>query len=116
MEFIEPELILNVHTHDTEFMKEEDKFDVILYNPEKNSYTLKELEKSLKDQRFKVSVREKIKFNEKDSCSPMLFENMIYFYEGKSLDGCYISVDQNQYIFEKEWRKLLTSTLTKTLK
>ena len=34
MEFLEPEFILNIHTHDPDTMKESNPSDVILYNPE----------------------------------------------------------------------------------
>lgn len=46
MEFLEPEYILNVHTHDPEYVTSTDK-DIILYNSDPHSIMLRTLERKL---------------------------------------------------------------------
>ena len=42
MEFLEPEYVLNIHTHDPDYVNLEN--DIVLYNPDKNSIMMKSIE------------------------------------------------------------------------
>lgn len=54
MDYLEPGIILNIHTHDPSLLVQNDQSDVILFNPEKDSTVLRELEKNLREKGIKV--------------------------------------------------------------
>eukprot|EP00347_Sterkiella_histriomuscorum_P020473 403337669 len=115
MEYLEPEYILNVHTHDPEYVTSTQK-DIILYHPNPKSIMMRTLEKKLIECKLDVEVREKIPSNDPEFCSPMILENLINYYPDRRLDGCYISINNNRLLFEKEWAATITIELSRALK
>lgn len=49
-------------------------------------------------------------------CSPLVFENMIYNTEGKTLDGLFISANSNKLLFEPEWGEKVSEVIFKAVK
>lgn len=46
----------------------------------------------------------------------MLMDNLINFYPGRKLDGCYISINSNKLLFEKAWGGNLSIEISRGLK
>lgn len=60
-------------------------------------------------------VREKVNYNDKELCSPMVLDNLVHYYQGKDLDGCYINSNANRLLFEDGWGLEVCNTISKSL-
>jgi hypothetical protein len=116
MEFIEPSLLINVHSHDKELVSPSlADTDIVLYNSQPESEVTERLQQALIDKHFKVSSLRYLPNNHSDLCSPMVFEGLLGYYEdGRKVDGCYLSVESNKLIFDEEWSSHLASIITDT--
>lgn len=65
---------------------------------------------------FNVEVRNDIPTNDNELCSPFILDNLLEFSQGKRIDGCYISVNNNYLLFEKEWTRELILAIENSLK
>jgi hypothetical protein len=64
----------------------------------------------------KVKVLDRLLTNDPQLCSPMVFENLIYNFEGKTLDGAYISADSSRLLFEPEWGQKVTQAIMQAVR
>ena len=100
LEYLEPKCILSIHSHDPE-LSPSIEADLVLYHPAGlGSSLVKEISENLKS---KVKVLDRLTTHHSELCSPMIFDNLIHSFEGKTLDGAYISANSTRMLFEPEW-------------
>jgi hypothetical protein len=106
MDFLEPQCIINVHSHDPEYVYGRHQ-DVILYHPSgiQQSPLTQAVYETLKLHQIKVSFEPYLKTNDQDLCSPMILQNLLNYYPLSSADGFYISIDSSKLLFEADWSK-----------
>ncbi|CDW90371.1 UNKNOWN [Stylonychia lemnae] len=114
LEFIQPNIVLNIHTHDPDLSQTD--LDALIYTPEDDSKFTNEIIQSLEKLNLKTLIKKKLRQNDHQFCSPVLFENLIYYYQDKTLDGCYISLNSNKLLFEKDFRDGICDSISEVIR